>query len=72
MDCKSFTYTLQLHITCIMYMQYLLYFHLFLSMQSVQNLGLAVVPIVNGVIIDKVGYLILEVFFCICLCGEQL
>ena len=40
------------------------------SMQSVQNLGLAVVPIVNGVIIDKVGYLILEVFFCICLCGK--
>ncbi|XP_019850662.1 PREDICTED: major facilitator superfamily domain-containing protein 1-like [Amphimedon queenslandica] len=37
-------------------------------MQSVQNLGLAIVPIVNGVIIDRVGYLILEVFFCICLC----
>lgn len=37
-------------------------------MQSVQNLGLAIVPIVAGSIIDNVGYLILEVFFCICLC----
>jgi MFS family permease len=37
-------------------------------MQSVQNLGLAIVPIVVGLIIDKVGYLILEVFFCVCLC----
>jgi MFS family permease len=37
-------------------------------MQSVQNLGLAIVPIVVGLIIDNVGYLILEVFFCVCLC----
>lgn len=37
-------------------------------MQSVQNLGLAIVPIVTGVIIDQVGYLVLELFLCICLC----
>lgn len=41
-------------------------------MQSIQNLGLAIVPIVIGTIIDKVGYLILEVFFCVCLCSKFL
>ena len=37
-------------------------------MQSIQNLGLAVVSIVAGKIADNSGYLILEVFFCGCLC----
>ena len=37
-------------------------------MQSVQNLGLAVVPIIAGKILDTKGYLVLEVFFCACLC----
>ena len=37
-------------------------------MQAVQNLGLAIVTIVSGVIVDKAGYLILEVFFLACLC----
>ena len=37
-------------------------------MQSIQNLGLAIVTIVTGVIVDNNGYLLLEVFFLICLC----
>ncbi|XP_038049842.1 major facilitator superfamily domain-containing protein 1-like [Patiria miniata] len=37
-------------------------------MQSIQNLGLAVVSIIVGVIVDGSGYLILEVFMCAMLC----
>ncbi|XP_048460133.1 major facilitator superfamily domain-containing protein 1 isoform X3 [Rhincodon typus] len=39
------------------------------SMQSIQNLGLAVIAIAAGCILDSKGYLFLEVFFCACLCG---
>ncbi|XP_055502358.1 major facilitator superfamily domain-containing protein 1-like [Leucoraja erinacea] len=37
-------------------------------MQSIQNLGLAVVSIVAGSLLDSKGYLLLEVFFSACLC----
>ncbi|XP_038672876.1 major facilitator superfamily domain-containing protein 1 [Scyliorhinus canicula] len=37
-------------------------------MQSIQNLGLAVISIAAGYILDSKGYLLLEVFFCACLC----
>ncbi|XP_041068591.1 major facilitator superfamily domain-containing protein 1 isoform X2 [Carcharodon carcharias] len=37
-------------------------------MQSIQNLGLAVIAIAAGSILDSKGYLFLEVFFCACLC----
>ncbi|XP_033121743.1 major facilitator superfamily domain-containing protein 1-like [Anneissia japonica] len=37
-------------------------------MQSIQNLGLAIVPMVAGQILDEKGYLILEVFFSVLLC----
>ncbi|XP_047130283.1 major facilitator superfamily domain-containing protein 1 isoform X1 [Hydra vulgaris] len=37
-------------------------------MQSIQNLGLAVVSIIAGQIVDTSGYLILEVFFLALLC----
>ncbi|XP_069562388.1 lysosomal dipeptide transporter MFSD1 isoform X2 [Brachyistius frenatus] len=37
-------------------------------MQSIQNLGLAVIAIAAGSILDTRGYLVLEVFFCICIC----
>ena len=40
------------------------------SMQSIQNLGLAVVAIIAGKIVDSKGYLILEVFFMGCLSSE--
>ena len=40
------------------------------SMQSIQNLGLATISQVAGIIVDKKGYLVLEVFFCAWLCGE--
>lgn len=39
------------------------------SMQSIQNLGLAVISQVAGMIVDQKGYLVLEVFFCAWLCG---
>lgn len=38
--------------------------------QAVQNMGLAVVSIITGIIVDKGGYLLLEIFFLGCLCGE--
>lgn len=38
-------------------------------MQSIQNLGLAVISIIAGGIVDSSGYLMLEVFFCAWLCG---
>lgn len=41
-------------------------------MQSIQNLGLAVVSIVAGSLLDSKGYLLLEVFFSACLCGKHL
>jgi MFS family permease len=41
-------------------------------MQSIQNLGLAVVNIMTGIIVDSKGYLILEVFFMMCLCAAML
>eukprot|EP00794_Sanderia_malayensis_P005634 gene5634-6330_t len=37
-------------------------------MQSIQNLGLGVIAILAGKIVDSSGYLVLEVFFCIWLC----
>lgn len=40
------------------------------SMQAIQNLGLAVVAIVAGKILDEKGYLVLLVFFMACLCGK--
>ncbi|KAK6195515.1 hypothetical protein SNE40_000928 [Patella caerulea] len=37
-------------------------------MQAIQNLGLAVISLVAGIIVDSKGYLILEVFFLAWLC----
>lgn len=37
-------------------------------MQSVQNLGLAVVPIIAGIVVDAGGYMLTEVMFCAFLC----
>ena len=37
-------------------------------MQSVQNLGLAVVPIIAGIVVDSGGYMLTEVMFCALLC----
>ena len=41
-------------------------------MQSIQNLGLGVCAIVSGKIVDSSGYLMLEVFFILCLCASLL
>ncbi|MGH0137207.1 UNVERIFIED_CONTAM: hypothetical protein FKN15_056911 [Acipenser sinensis] len=38
------------------------------SMQSIQNLGLALISIAAGYILDNHGYLFLEVFFSACVC----
>ena len=40
-------------------------------MQAIQNLGLAVVAIVAGKIVDVKGYLVYEVFNCALLCCES-
>uniref|UniRef100_A0A673BKR9 Lysosomal dipeptide transporter MFSD1 n=1 Tax=Sphaeramia orbicularis TaxID=375764 RepID=A0A673BKR9_9TELE len=37
-------------------------------MQSIQNLGLALIAMAAGAILDNRGYLVLEVFFCACIC----
>ncbi|KAI4893440.1 hypothetical protein NFI96_011460 [Prochilodus magdalenae] len=37
-------------------------------MQSIQNLGLALISMAAGAILDGRGYLFLEVFFCACIC----
>ncbi|KAG5837675.1 hypothetical protein ANANG_G00241960 [Anguilla anguilla] len=37
-------------------------------MQSIQNLGLALIAMAAGAILDHRGYLFLEVFFCACIC----
>lgn len=39
-------------------------------MQSVQNLGLALITLLCGIIVDNGGYLMLEIFFLACLCGK--
>ena len=43
---------------------------LYFSMQSVQNLGLAVISVVAGKLVDSNGYLVLEVFFLAWLCRK--
>lgn len=42
------------------------------SMQAIQNLGLAVIALIAGIIVDSKGYLILEVFFMAWLCCKYL
>lgn len=39
-------------------------------MQSIQNLGLALIAMAAGTILDTRGYLVLEVFFCACICSQ--
>jgi len=39
-------------------------------MQAVQNLGLAVITMLAGYIVDEAGYLLLEVFFLAWLCRK--
>ncbi|ESN93636.1 hypothetical protein HELRODRAFT_115505 [Helobdella robusta] len=41
-------------------------------MQSIQNLGLALATILAGVIVDSYGYIMLEIFFQLCLCAALL
>lgn len=41
-----------------------------ISMQSIQNLGLALIAMAAGAILDSRGYLLLEVFFCACICSQ--
>lgn len=42
------------------------------SMQSIQNLGLAIISIIAGMILDTWGYLFLEVFFVACVYCEYI
>lgn len=47
-------------------------FRFICSCQSVQNLGLAVITMVAGVIVDHEGYFMLELFFIGWLLGKNL
>jgi len=40
-------------------------------MQSVQNLGLAVVAIINGIIVDEKGYFVFVISLLAWLCGQR-
>lgn len=40
--------------------------------QSVQNLGLAIISMITGIIVDQYGFLMLEIFFIAWLCGNWL
>lgn len=40
-------------------------------MQSVQNLGLALISLLTGIIVDEAGYFVLEVFFLGSLCSKR-
>ena len=42
------------------------------SMQSIQNLGLGVIAIAAGLILDSDGYFILGLFFCTCVISKLL
>lgn len=42
----------------------------FYRAQSVENLGLAVVAILTGIIVDEEGYYMVELFFCFLLSGK--
>lgn len=39
--------------------------------QSVENLGLAVVALLTGIIVDIKGYYMVELFFCALLSGKN-
>lgn len=41
-------------------------------MQSIQNLGLALISMLAGLIVDLKGYLVLEMFYMVWLCGKCL
>ncbi|XP_048460134.1 major facilitator superfamily domain-containing protein 1 isoform X4 [Rhincodon typus] len=69
-DVKDFPLSLWLiFLICVFYYVAVFPFIGLGNMQSIQNLGLAVIAIAAGCILDSKGYLFLEVFFCACLCG---
>jgi len=43
----------------------------FYRAQSVENLGLAVVALLTGIIVDIEGYYMVELFFCLLLSGNH-
>jgi len=44
--------------------------HLFDSTLSTQNLGVALMSMASGKILDQKGYFMLEIFFCACVCRK--
>jgi len=44
--------------------------HIFDSLLSAQNLGVAIISIATGKILDQKGYFMLEIFFCTDLCSK--
>lgn len=45
------------------------YMYVLYRAQSVENLGLAVVALLTGIIVDADGYYMVELFFCVLLTG---
>ena len=43
---------------------------MFSSCQAVQNLGLALITMTTGIIVDHYGFLMLEIFFIVWLAGK--
>ncbi|MGH0143759.1 UNVERIFIED_CONTAM: hypothetical protein FKN15_001464 [Acipenser sinensis] len=68
-DVKDFSISLWLiFIICVCYYVAVFPFIGLGHMQSIQNLGLALISIASGYILDNHGYLFLEVFFSACVC----
>ncbi|EMP32731.1 Major facilitator superfamily domain-containing protein 1 [Chelonia mydas] len=68
-DVKDFSLSLWLiFIICVCYYAAVFPFIGLGNMQSIQNLGLAIIAIAAGTILDSRGYLFLEVFFTACVC----
>jgi len=57
-------------ITNITVYWFLILFLWFYRAQSVENLGLAVVALLSGKIVDSDGYYMVELFFCTLLSGK--
>lgn len=63
-------YILCVFLCCILYVYFTKFVFAYRA-QSVENLGLAVVALLAGIIVDIEGYYMVELFFCLLLSGES-
>lgn len=64
---RSTTKASQVFLNSIPFISHLIFYVVFYRAQSVQNLGLALIAMLAGLIVDMGGYLMLECFFLFCL-----